>query len=141
MKPIPEGYHTLTAYLPVDDAAAAIDWYTKAFGAKERMRMEGPGGSIGHAELQIGDSVIMLSDPFPQSKSRPPKEIGAATSGIYMFVEDVDAAFKQAIDAGASCGDGARDHVLGRPLRVAHGSVRPRSGRSPPTSRTCLPRR
>src|SRR5262245_36249895 len=81
VKQITEGYHTLTAYLPVDDAAAAIDWYTKAFNAKERMRMEGPGGSIGHAEIQIGDSVIMLSDPFPQSKSRPPKETGVSTSG------------------------------------------------------------
>jgi PhnB protein len=102
VKPIPEGYHTLTPYLAVEDAAAAIDWYTKAFGAKERMRMEGPGGTIGHAEIEIGDSVIMLSDPFPQSKTRPPKEIGATTSGIYAFVEDVDAAFKQAIDAGAT---------------------------------------
>ena len=64
-KPIPEGYHTLTIYLAVDKASEAIEFYKRAFGAKERMRMDAPGGKIGHAELQIGDSVVMLSDPFP----------------------------------------------------------------------------
>ena len=101
-QPIPEGYHTLTPYLSVDDAKTAIDWYIKAFGAKERLRMEGPGNTIGHAELEIGDSVVMLSDPFPQATARPPKELGGTTSGVFMFVKDVDAVYKQAIDAGAS---------------------------------------
>jgi PhnB protein len=101
-QPIPEGYHTLTPYLSVDDAKTAIDWYIKAFGAKERLRMEGPGNTIGHAELEIGDSVVMLSDPFPQATSRPPKELGGTTSSVFMFVKDVDAVYKQAIDAGAS---------------------------------------
>ena len=64
--------------------------------------MEGPGGSIGHAEIEIGDSVVMLSDPFPQATARPPKELGGTTAGVFMFVEDVDAVFKKAIDAGAS---------------------------------------
>ena len=101
-KPIPEGYHTLTTYLAVDDAAAAIDFYKRAFGAKELMRMDAPGGKIGHAELQIGDSRVMLSDPFPQSQVKPPKELGGCTGGAFMYAEDVDSAFKQAVDAGAT---------------------------------------
>jgi PhnB protein len=70
-KPIPEGYHTVTPYLAVDDAAQAIEYYAKAFGAKERACMEAPGGKIGHAELELGDSLVMLSDTFPQSTTRP----------------------------------------------------------------------
>ena len=101
-KPIPEGYHTITPYLAVDDAANAIDWYKKAFGAKERMRMEAPGGKIGHAELQIGDSLVMLSDPFPQASSRSPKELGGTSGGVFMYAEDVDAVVKKAVDAGAT---------------------------------------
>jgi len=101
-RPIPEGYHTVTPYLAVDDAAKAIDYYKKAFGAKERMRMEAPGGKIGHAELEIGDSLVMLSDPFPQSSSKPPKELGGNSGGVFMYVEDVDAIVKRAVDAGAT---------------------------------------
>jgi PhnB protein len=102
VKPIPEGYHTLAPYLAVDDAARAIDYYKDAFGAKERVRMEAPGGAIGHAELEIGDSVVMLSDPFPQASTKPPKELGGTSVSVMMYVEDVDAAFKRAVDAGAS---------------------------------------
>jgi PhnB protein len=101
-KPIPEGYHTLSAYLAVDDAAKAIDWYTSAFGAREVVRMNGPDGKVGHAELQIGDSKLMLSDPFPQSSTTPPKEMGGSTAGLFMYVEDVDAVVKQAVDRGAT---------------------------------------
>jgi PhnB protein len=101
-KPIPEGYHTITPYLAVDDAAKAIDWYKKAFGAKERMRMEAPGGKIGHAELEIGDSLVMLSDPFPQASSKPPKQLGGTSGGVFMYSEDVDAVVKKAVDAGAT---------------------------------------
>jgi PhnB protein len=101
-KPIPEGYHTLSAYLAVDDAARAIDYYTKAFGAKERVRMRGPDGKIGHAELEIGDSLIMLSDPMPQASTRPPRELGGTSASLFMYVEDVDAVVKQAVDAGAT---------------------------------------
>ena len=100
-KPIPEGYHTLTPYLTFEDAAEAIDYYKEAFGARERMRMEAPGGRIGHAELEIGDSLVMLSDAFPQSTTRPPSEVGTTTAGVFMYVEDVDAVFKQAVDKGA----------------------------------------
>jgi PhnB protein len=102
VKPVPEGYHTLSLHLAVEKAADAIEFYSRAFGAKERVRMEAPGGLIGHAELEIGDSLIMLSDPFPQSTVRPPAEVGATTASVFMYVEDVDAVFKQAVDAGAS---------------------------------------
>ncbi len=101
-KPIPEGYHTLSLYLTVEKAAEAIDFYKTAFGAKERVRMAAPDGSIGHAELEIGDSVLMLSDPFPQSTVRPPKEIGGTTASVFMYVEDVDAVVKRAVDSGAT---------------------------------------
>src|SRR3954452_17218460 len=101
-KPVPEGYHTLTSYLAVDDAAAAIDYYTRAFGAKELGRMDAPGGKIGHAELEVGDSRVMLSDPFPQSSTKPPKELGGTSASVFMYVEDVDAVVKQAVDAGAT---------------------------------------
>jgi PhnB protein len=102
VKPIPEGYHTVTPYLSLDDAAAAIEYYKKAFGAKERVRMGGPGGKIGHAELEIGDSLVMLADSFPQSSTKPPKELGGTTSSVMLYVEDVDAVVKQAVDAGAT---------------------------------------
>src|SRR5213593_4049721 len=101
-RPVPEGYHTVTPYLAVDDAARAIDFYKRAFGAKERVRMEAPGGTIGHAELEIGDSLVMLSDPFPQASTRPPKELGGTSASVFMYVEDVDAVVKQAVDAGAT---------------------------------------
>jgi PhnB protein len=101
-KPIPEGYHTVSPYLAVDDAARAIDYYATAFGAKELVRMDRPGGAIGHAELEVGDSRIMLSDPFPQASTRPPKELGGTSASVFMYVEDVDAVVKQAVDAGAT---------------------------------------
>ena len=94
VKPIPEGYNTLSLHLAVDDAAKAIDYYKQAFGAKERMRMDAPGGKIGHAELEIGDSLLMLSDPFPQSTVRPPDEVGGTSASVFMYVEDVDAVVK-----------------------------------------------
>jgi PhnB protein len=102
VKPIPEGYHSLNAYLSVDNAAAAIDYYKQVFDAKERLRMDGPDGKIGHAELEIGDSVLMLADPSPQSSSRPPKELGGTTGGLLLYVEDVDAVVLRATEAGAT---------------------------------------
>ena len=102
VKPIPEGHHTVTPYLAVDDASTAIEFYKRAFGATERMRMSAPDGKIGHAEIEIGDSMVMLSDPFPQATTRPPKELGGTTSGLFLYVEDVDSAFQQAVEAGAT---------------------------------------
>ena len=102
VKPIPEGYHSLNAYLAVNDAAAAIEYYSEVFGAKERFRMDGPDGSIGHAELQIGDSVLMLADPNPQSTAKHPKELGGTSAGILLYVDDVDAIVQKATDKGAT---------------------------------------
>jgi PhnB protein len=101
-KPIPEGYHSVTPFLTLDDAGKAIDYYKQAFGAKERMRMEAPGGKIGHAELEIGDSLVMLSDSFPQSSTKAPTELGGTTGGVFLYVEDVDAVVKRAVDGGAT---------------------------------------
>ena len=101
-KPVPEGYHSLQAYLAVDDAAKAIDFYTQAFGAKELLRMPGPDGKIGHAEIELGDSIVMLADPFPQSSSKPPKELGGTTSSLLFYTDDVDAIVKRAVEAGAT---------------------------------------
>jgi PhnB protein len=102
VKPIPEGYHTLTPSLSVDNATEAIDFYKRAFGATERQRMPGPDGTIAHAELLIGDSIVMLADPFPQATTKPPKELGGTAVTLFLYVEDVDAVFKQAVDAGAT---------------------------------------
>jgi PhnB protein len=102
VKPIPEGYHSLTPYLAVEDAEKAIEFYKDAFGAQENLRMPAPDGTIAHAELEIGDSKLMLSDPFPQSSVRPPAERGGTTASIFMYVDDVDATFAQAQKAGAT---------------------------------------
>jgi PhnB protein len=102
VKPIPDGYHTVTPYLAVEDAAAAIDYYKQVFGAKERVRMDAPDGKIGHAELEIGDSLVMLADALPQFSTRAPTEVGATTASIFLYVEDVDAVVKGAVDAGAT---------------------------------------
>jgi uncharacterized glyoxalase superfamily protein PhnB len=94
--------HTLSPYLAVDDAAAAIKFYVRAFGAKELSRMPAPDGSIAHASIQVGDSIIMLADPFPQATAKPPTELGGTSVALFMYVEDTDAVFKQAVDAGAT---------------------------------------
>ncbi len=101
-KPIPEGYHTVTPYLAVDDARQAIEFYKRAFGATERVVMPGPNDMVAHAELEIGDSLIMLADPFPQSSLKPPKQAGGATGATFLYVEDVDETVQQAVDAGAT---------------------------------------
>jgi PhnB protein len=101
-KPIPEGYHAVTPYLVVDGARDAIEFYKRAFGATERSVMPGPDNKVAHAEIQIGDSVLMVSDPFPQASTKSPKELGGTTTGMFLYVEDVDEVFKQAIDAGAT---------------------------------------
>jgi PhnB protein len=101
VKPIPEGYHSVTPYLIVTGAAAALDFYAKVFGATELMRMPGPDGRIGHAEIKIGDSPIMLADEHPEIDARSPKTIGGTPVGILIYVPDVDAIFNQAVAAGA----------------------------------------
>jgi len=133
---VPEGYHTLIPYLAIDDAAKAIEYYKKAFGAKERARMDGPRGKIGHAELEIGDSVVMLADSFPHASTVPPSDAGATTASIVMYVEDVDEVVKKAVDEGATITEEVEDRFWGDrfgTIRDPFGHV---SGRSGLTSRT-----
>ena len=127
VKPIPEGYHTVTPYLAVDDAAAAIEYY------KQGVRRDRSAGAwrrrtarSATPSSQIGDSLVMLSDPFPQASTRPPSELGGTSASVFLYVEDVDAVVKQAVDEGATIDDGGRRPVLGRPLRHRHRPVRPR---------------
>ncbi|MGQ0619639.1 MAG: VOC family protein [Panacagrimonas sp.] len=98
-KPIPEGYHSVTPYLIVDNAAAAIDFYVGAFGASELFRLP-MGDKIGHAEIRIGDSTVMLSDEWPEMDAMSPKSRGGGTCGFMIYVPDVDAAFDLAVKTG-----------------------------------------
>jgi PhnB protein len=100
-KPIPDGYHSVTPYLTLNDATGAIEFYKKAFGAKEKMRLMGPGGKIGHAEIVIGDSPVMLADESPMMGTRSPKSMGGSPISIVVYVENVDGTVKQAVSSGA----------------------------------------
>src|SRR2546425_6827028 len=100
VKPIPDGYHTVTPYLIVKGAAEAIEFYKKAFGATELFRMPQPDGKIGHAEIRIGDSPIMLADEFPEMKYLSAQTLGGTPVSILLYVPDVDSVFNQAIAAG-----------------------------------------
>jgi uncharacterized glyoxalase superfamily protein PhnB len=99
---IPKGYHTITPYMTVRDAARAIEFYKQAFGAKERGVMKGPEGKVMHAELVIGDSIIMLADEFPEFGSLSPQSTGGSGTGLHIYIEDVDSAFDRAVKAGAT---------------------------------------
>jgi PhnB protein len=101
VKPIPEGYHSITPYLVVNDAAGAIEFYKSAFGASELMRMTAAAGRVGHAEIRIGDSRIMLADEFPEMGARSARTLGGSPVHIYLYVEDVDAVTGKALAAGA----------------------------------------
>lgn len=101
VKPIPDGYHSITPYLYVKGGAKALEFYAKALGAQELFRMPGPGGQIGHAEMKIGDSVFMLADEMPACGVKSPSSLGGNGSSLMIYVPDVDAAFKRAIGAGA----------------------------------------
>jgi PhnB protein len=113
VNPIPEDYPRVTPYLIVDDGAAAIDFYKSVLGAGERMRMAGPDGKVGHAELNIGDSVIMLADEFPDFGARSPRSIGGSPVGIHLYVEGVDALANRAIAAGAKVVRPVQDQFYG----------------------------
>ena len=102
VKPIPDGYHSVTPYLIIDGAARALDFYKRAFDAKELMRIPSPGDKIGHAEIKIGDSVIMLADEHPEMDARSPSHYGGSPVSIMIYLEDVDKQFKQALAAGAT---------------------------------------
>jgi uncharacterized glyoxalase superfamily protein PhnB len=102
VNPIPQGYHTVTPNLAVHDATKALEFYRKAFGAEETVRMPGPDGKIMHAEFRIGDSVLMLGEEMPDMGSKSPKSLGGTPVKFYVYVEDVDASWKRALDAGAN---------------------------------------
>jgi PhnB protein len=101
VKPVPDGYHSVTPYLIVDGGAKAIDFYKRVFGATERMRMPSPGGKVGHAELTIGDATIMLADEHPEMGARGPRAFGGAAVSLHLYVPDVDATVQAAVGAGA----------------------------------------
>jgi PhnB protein len=103
VKPVPDGYHTVTPYLIVRDTKRALEFYRKAFGAETRMSMPMPDGRIMHAEIRIGDSMVFLSDEFPEMAPacKSPQSAGAVTGTIFLYVPDADAAVKRAVDAGA----------------------------------------
>jgi PhnB protein len=104
VKPVPDGYHTVTPYLSIKGASDAISFYKKAFGAEELVRMPMPDGRVGHAELQIGDSRIMLADEMPEmgdAVTKSPRSLGGTTFGLALYVPDVDALFERAVGAGA----------------------------------------
>jgi PhnB protein len=113
-KAIPDGYHSVTPYLTVRNASEAIDWYKRAFGAEEVMRMPGPDGkSVMHAEIKVGNSILMLGDEWPTGEQKAPKTLGGTSVGMMIYLPDVDAAFQKAVAAGAKVEMPATDMFWG----------------------------
>ena len=140
VNPIPEGYPRVTPYLIVDGASAAIDFYSSVLGATERMRMDGPDGKVGHAEIEIGDSVVMLADEYPEMNARSPQSLGGSPVSLMVYVEDVDGVFARAIEAGAKVLRPVENQFYGDrsvPSKIRSGT----RGTWPRTSRTCRRRR
>jgi PhnB protein len=113
VKPIPEGYNSVIPYLYIKGAANALEFYKRVFGAREVMRMPGPGGQIMHAELKIGDSIIMLSDEHPQMGALGPQSVGGTPVGLHVYVENVDAVVQKAVAAGAKLDRPVKDQFYG----------------------------
>jgi PhnB protein len=113
VKAIPDGYHSVTPYLIISGATEAIAFYQKAFGATELMRIDAPGGKVGHAEIKIGDSPIMLADEFPEMGYKSPQTLGGSPVSIMIYVDDVDTVFKQAIAAGGNEQRPVKDQFYG----------------------------
>ena len=113
IKTIPDGYHAVTPYLIIKGAAQAMDFYTRAFGARERMRLPGPGDAIMHAEMELGDSVIMLADEFPQMGAVSPQTLGGSSVFLHLYVSDADAMFNQAVAAGAKVAEPMENKFYG----------------------------
>ena len=112
-KPIPEGYHTTTPYLIVSGAAQAIEFYKQVFGATELFRMAAPDGRIGHAELKMGDSIVMLADEVREMGYRSPRALGGSAVSLMLYVDDVDSIFQKAVDAGAKVQRPVADQFYG----------------------------
>lgn len=113
VKSIPEGYHSVTPYLIVRGGAAAIEYYTKAFGAKELFRFPAPDGKIGHAEIKIGDSPIMLADEYPDMGYNGPQTVGGSPVSLMIYVDDVDTVFNRAIESGGAVKEAVQDKFYG----------------------------
>jgi PhnB protein len=113
VKPIPEGYHSVTPYLIISGASDAIEFYKKAFGAAELFRFPAPGGKIGHAEIKIGDSPIMLADEYPAMGYKGPQSLGGSPITLMIYVEDVDNVFNRAVNAGATVKEAVQDKFYG----------------------------
>jgi PhnB protein len=113
IKPIPDGYHSVTPYLSIKGAAEAIEFYKRAFSATELFRLVTPSGEIGHAEIKIGDSPIMLADACEEGPFRNPQSLGGSSVGLHVYVEDVDALFDRAVDAGAKAVRPVQDQFYG----------------------------
>jgi len=113
IKSIPDGYHSVTPYLSIKGAAEAIEFYKRAFSATELFRLVAPNGEIGHAEIKIGDSPIMLADPCEEGPFRNPQSLGGSSVGLHVYVEDVDALFVKAVDAGAKAVRPVQDQFYG----------------------------
>ena len=113
VKSIPDGYHSVTPYLIVRGGADAIEFYQKAFGAVELFRMPSPDGKIGHAEIKVGDSPIMLADEYPDMGYKGPQSIGGSPVSLMIYVDDVDTVFNQAVDAGATVKEALADKFYG----------------------------
>lgn len=113
VKPIPDGYHSITPYLIIKGAAAAIDYYKKAFGAIETVRMPQPDGRVGHAELKIGDAMFMLADEFPEMNIVSPNTLGNSPVGLLLYVKDADATFNKAVALGGQIEKPMADQFYG----------------------------
>ena len=113
VKPIPEGYHSVTPYLIINGAGEAIEFYKKAFGASELFRIPAPGGKIGHAEINIGDSRIMLADEYPEMGYKSPSSWGGTAVSLMIYVADVDSVYQQAIAAGGKEKRAVKDEFYG----------------------------
>lgn len=113
IKAIPEGFHSLTVYMGVKDAAKAIEFYKKAFGATENFHLNNPDGKVGHADIQIGDSRLMLADPCDQGGFSTADPMSKTSFGMYLYVPDVDTQFKRAVDAGATVVSEVKDQFYG----------------------------
>ena len=113
VSPVPSGYSSVTPYLIIDGAARALDWYRQAFGARETMRLSGPDGRVGHAEIEIGDSRIMLADESPAMGAKAPGAFGGSPVSLHLYVPDVDTTMAKAVDAGATVKHQPEDKFYG----------------------------